>query len=177
MSKPIRPLTPEEKEDFENWCPTKEQVERYYKETGMPTTLKLKVKRLNPSARLPTKANDADAGWDLYADIDKPIIIPTNGLVTVPTGIACAIPKGFCGQLWDRSSYGVNGTTKLAGVIDATYRGEIKVVLYSFRGRIINPGDKFIQMLIVPVPEVEIEEVDNLDETERGTGGFGSTGK
>lgn len=134
------------------------------------------VKKLTNTAKLPTKAHETDAGWDLYADIERPVIIPTNGLTTIDTGIAMAIPEGYCGQIWDRSSYGVNGTTKLAGVIDSSYRASVKVVLYSFRGRIINPGDKFAQMLIVPVPKIEIVEVEDLDETTRGEGGFGSSG-
>ena len=149
-------------------------IESFSKVRGI---MKLKVKRLSPTSKLPTKAHDTDAGWDLYADITHPVTIPTNGLATIDTGIAMAIPKGYCGQIWDRSSYGVNGTTKLAGVIDCSYRASVKVVLYSFRGKVINPGDKFAQILILPVPEVEIEEVENLDDTERGEGGFGSSGR
>ena len=138
--------------------------------------MKLKVKRLSSTAKLPTKAHDTDAGWDLYADINTTVTIPIHGIGIIDTGIAVAIPKGYCAVFKDRSSYGVVGSHIFAGVIDETYRGMLKVIVYSIRGKVINPGEKFAQMLIVPVPEVEIEEVDNLDETERGEGGFGSTG-
>lgn len=139
--------------------------------------MKLQVKRLSPTAKLPTKAHSTDAGWDLYADISIPITIPINGIGVIDTGIAVAIPKGYCAIFKDRSSYGVTGNHILAGVIDSGYRSMLKVVVYSIRGKVINPGDKFAQMLIVPVPEVEIEEVNSLDDTERGEGGFGSSGQ
>ena len=137
--------------------------------------MQLKVKRLTSTAKLPTKAHNNDAGWDLYADIEKPVTIPTNGLQVIDTGIAVGIPDGYCGVIKDRSSFGVAGHHILGGIIDSQYRSSIKVIMYSFRGKVINTGDKFAQMLILPVPKLELVEVDSLDETERGEKGFGSS--
>jgi dUTP pyrophosphatase len=136
----------------------------------------MNVKRLTPTAKLPTKAHETDAGWDLYADIDGPIFLTPSKIELISTGISVSIPKGYCGMIKDRSSYGMNGDHVLAGIIDSSYIGLVKVVMYSPFGRRINPGDKFAQMLIVPVQQIIIEEVEELDETARGTGGFGSTG-
>ena len=137
----------------------------------------LKVQRLSQTAKLPTKAHETDAGWDLYADIDQPLFLTPNKIEIIDTGLSISVPVGYCGMIKDKSSYGANGDHVLAGVIDTVYTGPVKVVMYSPFGRRINPGDKFAQMLIVSVPEVEIEEVDDLNQTERGEGGFGSSGR
>lgn len=134
------------------------------------------VKKLRNTAKIPTKAHETDAGWDLYADIDEPLFLTPNKTELISTGIGFSIPKGYCGMIKDRSSYGMNGDHVLAGIIDSSYRGLVKVVMYSPFGRRINPGDKFAQMLILPVPQVTLVETEELDETTRGTGGFGSTG-
>jgi dUTP pyrophosphatase len=175
-------ISPEALAEFHNykessWWKTKEGLD-YLKnlKEELEQNMELKVKRLTDTAKLPTKAHDTDAGFDLYADIQTPITIPVNGLVTIETGIAVSLPEGHCGIIKDRSSYGVAGNHTLAGVIDESYNGPIKVILYSFRGKVINPGDKFAQMLVVPVPKVKVVEVTELEQTIRGDGGFGSTG-
>lgn len=137
-------------------------------------TMELKVKRLTETAKLPTKAHKTDAGFDLYAD--EEVYIEMGNVRLVSTGIAMKIPDGYCGIIKDRSSFGVKGHATLAGVIDSAYVGEIKVVIHSVHGITITKGMKFAQILIVPVPECEVVEVQDLDNTVRGCGGFGSTG-
>ena len=135
------------------------------------------VKRLSDSARLPTKGNDGDAGWDLYTN--ESVTIPAGATVLVSTGIAMAIPKGYAGLIWDRSSMGVKGVHRHAGVIDSGYRGPVKVCLHNTTSEpyIIDNGDRIAQVLIQKIPMFRIHEVEELDSTTRGDGGFGSTGK
>jgi len=137
--------------------------------------LTLKVQKLNNNARLPHKTHLSDAGIDLFAS-ENVVLYPENTLL-ISTGIAVEIPEGYCGIIKDRSSMGAKGVFTLGGVIDSSYRGEIKIIIGTKDTYVINRGDKIAQMLIVPVPPVEIVEVDNLSNTERGTGGFGSTGE
>ena len=97
----------------------------------------------------------------------------------VSTGIAMAIPKGYAGLIWDRSSMGVKGIHRHAGVIDSGYRGEVKVCLHNTTNESydIELGDRVAQILIQKIPLFRIQEVEELDSTKRGSGGFGSTGK
>ncbi len=137
----------------------------------------LKVKRLVPNAKLPIYATLHDAGMDLYSS--KTIILSPGQRVTVPTGIAVAIPKGYVGLIWDKSGIAfVGGLKTLGGVIDSGYRGEIGVIIQNLSSDeyTIQEGKKIAQMLVQKIEQKEIIEVDSLDETDRGSGGFGSTG-
>ena len=132
---------------------------------------------------LPYYATAGAAAVDLHACIDQPETIPGNGgQVLIPTGLSVAIPAGHVGILASRSSMGVRNGVGLSngiGVIDSDYRGPIRVGLYNLRSTpyTVQPGDRIAQLLVVPVARPEIEVVDALPETERGTGGFGSTGR
>ena len=136
----------------------------------------IKVKLLTPTAKLPTRNNPTDAGLDLYADEDTSIY----KFGKVRTGIALSIPDGHVARIAPRSGLAVKwGIDTLAGVIDSSYRGEVVVVLsVAFNNTYsINQGDKIAQLLIQPVELWTPELVDELDETERGEKGFGSSGK
>lgn len=137
----------------------------------------LKIKRIVPNAKMPSYANSNDAGMDLYAS--QTIVLSAGKRVAVPTGIAVAIPSGYVGLIWDKSGIALKaGLKTLGGVIDSGYRGEIGVIIHNtsdvpYR---IESGKKIAQMLIQPIVQKKIVEVDSLDETQRGVGGFGSTG-
>ena len=140
--------------------------------------MELKVQKLSKYARLPSKANQDDAGWDLYASEDA-IIEPAHRTI-VGTDIAMAIPTGYVGLIWERSGLATNrGIHRFAGVIDSGYRGEIKVCLWNASDEhyVINKGDRVAQLLIQPVPAFPLIEVQNLDNTDRGSDGFGSSGQ
>ena len=137
----------------------------------------IKTKRLTSTATIPTRGSEQAAGLYLYADGNFVVKAGTHAII--PTGVAVAIPDGYCGQVWPRSGVSVRyGVDVLAGVIDSDYTGEIKVVLqagaHDFE---ISHGDRVAQLLIVPVSMMQCLEVDNLDDTARGDCGFGSTGK
>ena len=149
--------------------------------------MQLKVKRLTDTAVLPVKAHQSDAGFDICAD--ENITINAGETVTVSTGLSIAIPEGYYGRLKGRS--GLTAKTALRvqeGTIDASYRGEVKVICelrtMSMRtiglgfntGYPIKRGERIAQLIIQPLPTVEVVEVDELDDTDRGDGGFGSTG-
>ncbi len=137
----------------------------------------LNIKKLSSSAIIPTRANSSDAGLDLYSD--ESVTLLPNSSTLVNTGIAMAIPEGFAGLIWDRSGMAVkNDVHRFAGVIDSGYRGPIKVCLYNFSDKVvqIKRGHRIAQILIQEVPDILVREVDDLDTTERGEGGFGSSG-
>jgi len=144
--------------------------------------MKLKIKKLCEGAILPRKAHADDAGIDLFACIQSPskqVVIPSHSRAVIGTGIAMEIPKGWFGLIKDRSGLAAKyGLHVLAGVVDAGYRGEVKVVLYNTSNEpfVVKHGMKIAQMLILPVPEIKIEEVEELTDSERGENGFGSTG-
>ena len=135
------------------------------------------TKLLYDSAKPPTKGHMNDAGWDLYAF--ETISIPAGATVLVSTGIAMSIPKGYSGLIWDRSSMGVKGLHRHAGVVDCNYRGEVKVCLHNTTKEPyhIERGDRIAQILIQEAPTFIQHVVNELDSTDRGDGGFGSTGK
>jgi dUTP pyrophosphatase len=140
--------------------------------------MKLKVKKLHSQAKAPTYANPGDAGMDLYAT--EAHVIAAGQKVLVATGIAMELPQGTVGLIWDKSGIAnKNGIKTLGGVVDASYRGEVKVGLINLSDKdfMIEAGDKVAQMLIQEVHSLEIEEAEELSDTERGSGGFGSTGK
>ena len=135
------------------------------------------TKLLHDSAKNPTKGHIDDAGWDLYSS--ETVSIPAGATVLVSTGVAMAIPKSYVGLIWDRSSMGVKGVHRHAGVIDSGYRGEVKVCLHNTTKEAyhVERGDRIAQLLIQEVPVFRQHVVDELDTTNRGDGGFGSTGK
>ena len=138
---------------------------------------KILVKRLTDSSHIPTKSHDSDAGWDLYSSED--IAIQTGDTITISTDIAFAIPSGYAGLIWDRSSLGSKGIHRHAGVIDAAYRGPVKVCLHNSSGSpySIKKGDRIAQVIFQEIKPFELEVVDDLSSTQRGDSGFGSTGK
>ena len=139
----------------------------------------INIKLLNDAAKIPTKAHKSDAGWDLYASYTSQPVYPHKRRL-VSTDISIAIPDGYCGLIWPRSGLSVKkGIDVLAGVIDSGYRGEIKVCLLNTSDQIvhIHPGDRIAQLIIQKVEDVKFLEVDNLDDTDRGEGGFGSSGE
>lgn len=137
----------------------------------------LKVKRLTDTAKLPTRAHAGDAGLDLYADED--VIVCASCRLLVSTGISVAIPDGYVGLIWPRSGLAAkHGISVDAGVIDAGYRGPVKVLITNAskdNHYVINRGDKIAQLLIQPVALIPPVEVDALDASERNGGGFGSS--
>ena len=140
------------------------------------------VKRLHPNAVLPTYGSSEAAGADLYACLDEAVVIQPGEVFWVPTGIALEVPKGCAGLIYARSSMGVKrglAPANKVGVIDSDYRGEIRVVLlnHSKEPQTIAPGERIAQFVITPVLTPQYEEVEALSDTDRGTGGFGSTGK
>ena len=144
--------------------------------------MKLCFKKLDPRATIPTYGSDLAAGADLRAVLDAPVTIKPNESVLIHTGIAVAIPAGYVGLVYARSGIackrGLAPSNKV-GVIDADYRGEIMVSLHNHgtTEQTIDPDERIAQMVITPFIHCEYEETDNLDDTERGTGGFGSTGR
>ena len=140
----------------------------------------LRVRRLRVGARLPERAHADDAGLDLFSAED--VTIPVNGRRLVGCGIALAIPRGYVGSVRPRSGLAhTHGVTVLnaPGTIDPGYRGEVKVLLANFGGNpfTVRPGDRIAQLVLELVGYLEPVEVEELEATERGTGGFGSTGK
>jgi dUTP pyrophosphatase len=139
--------------------------------------LPLRVKRITKTARLPLKGSTNAAGYDLCADED--IAVPAGSKALVSTGLSMAIPQGYYGRVAPRSGLAVKNFIDIgAGVIDADYRGEVKVLLFNFGKEDfpIKRGDRIAQLVIEVVAPTEIVETEDLDNTERGEGGFGSTG-
>lgn len=143
--------------------------------------LTVQFARLRPDVALPRYATEDAAGLDLTAAIDAPIELAPGARTLVPTGLRMALPRGYEGQVRPRSGLAIKfGLTLLnsPGTIDADYRGEVSVILVNFgQERVtISPGDRIAQLVIAPVVHVAIRVVETLDETNRGQGGFGSTG-
>lgn len=142
--------------------------------------MKLKIKRLTATAQAPRYMTDGAAGMDLYSD--EPIVcIHVGEHRVVRTGIALAIPPGFEAQVRTRSGTAKRGlvVANSPGTVDSDYRGEVGVILanYGFDPATIERGDRIAQLVIAPVVRAELVEVDELDGTARGAGGFGHTGK
>lgn len=144
--------------------------------------MEIKIKKLKQNAKIPMRATNGSAGMDLYACIDKEITIAPGELAVVPTGIAIELPDNGCAAfLYARSGLGVKHGICLAngvGVIDSDYRGEICAGLCNVSNKpyTISPDERVCQMVIAPVFLPTVTEVSELGDTERGTGGFGSTG-
>ena len=139
--------------------------------------MQLKVRKIHPEARLPLYQHPGDAGLDLFSAVDE--VLGVGELKAVPTGIQMAIPDGHVGLIWDKSGISLQGVHRLAGVVDAGYRGEVKVVMINLAKLpfAIKKGMKIAQLLIQPVVAAEVTETADLDDTSRGGGGFGSTGR
>ena len=140
------------------------------------------IKKLNPDVELPTYKTSSASGMDLMAFIEEPIKIVPNSSYLVPTGLSMAFSEDYEVQIRPRSGLAAkNKITVLntPGTIDSDYRGEIKIILFNHgtENFIINNKDRVAQMILTPVVKMEFEEVDNLPDTLRGEGGFGSTGK
>lgn len=142
----------------------------------------IKVMKLHKQAKLPVYGSAEAAGADLHACIDEPITVGPGQTAWVPTGIALEVPKGCAGLIYARSGMAAKrglAPANKVGVIDSDYRGEVKVVLLNHGNepQMIEPGERIAQLVITPVLTPEYVEVENLSDTERGFGGFGSTGK
>lgn len=142
----------------------------------------IRVKKLHPMATLPTYGSEEAAGADLYACLQEPVTIAPGETAWIPTGIALEVPKGCAGLVYARSSMGAKrglAPANKVGVIDSDYRGEIRVVLLN-HGKVpqtVENGERVAQFLITPVLTPAYVEAEELTDSDRGTGGFGSTGR
>ena len=144
--------------------------------------MQIKIKKLTESAIVPTRGSKEAAGYDLYVDCNSPVEIKPHSCEMLQTNIAFEIPKGHFGAVFARSGLstkkGIRPSTCVS-VIDSDYRGSVGVPLHNDTNepRVIEPYERVAQMVIIPIPEVEFVLVDSLEETERATGGFGSSGR
>lgn len=144
--------------------------------------MQVKIKKLRDTAKVPERGTAYAAGYDLFAALDEEVVIRPGETRKLGTGIAVAIPEGYFGGVFARSGLSTKEglrPSNCVGVIDADYRGEILVALYndSSEIRTIVPQQKIAQLVVMPFLAVEFEEAGELDDTERGAGGFGHTGK
>lgn len=142
----------------------------------------LQIQRLRPTARMPKNATPGSAGYDLCADLEGPVVIPPRSTVKIPTGLAMAIQPGLAGFVFARSGLGINHgivPANCVGVIDSDYRGEVLVGLYNHTDQpfTVQPGDRIAQLVLLRVETPAVEECEALPDTQRGAGGFGSTGR
>jgi len=143
---------------------------------------KVLIKKLNPDVELPVYKTSGASGMDLMAFIEEPIIISPNSSYLVPTGLSMAFSEDYEVQIRPRSGLAAKKSVTVLntpGTIDSDYRGEIKIILFNHGKEdfIINNKDRVAQMILTPVVKMKFEETDNLPDTLRGEGGFGSTGK
>ena len=143
--------------------------------------MKLKIKKVNEKAQLPTRGSEKAAGIDMYACIDEPITIIPGETKMFGSGIACDFPEGYFGMIVPRSSVGIKRHLNIpqgAAIIDEDYKGEIMLAFYNHgnQAQEICPGERLAQMILLPYVLFDIEETDKLSESERGEGGIGSTG-
>lgn len=144
--------------------------------------MKIAVKKVLPGAILPTYGSEFSAGADLYALLEAPITVAPGETVMLHTGLAMEIPVGYGGFIYARSSLGAKkglAPANKVGVIDSDYRGEIRVALHNHGkdAQIVENGERVAQLVIAPFLKGEFEEKEALCDTDRGAGGFGSTGK
>lgn len=144
--------------------------------------MKIAITNRCPDLPLPSRATEHASGFDLRAAVDEPLTLAPGERALVPTGIAIAIPPGWEGQVRPRSGLALRHGIALVnapGTIDADYRGEIGVILVNLAKEpfVIERGERIAQLVIAQVPECMLELVESLDETSRGSGGFGSTGR
>ena len=148
--------------------------------------MNIKVKKLNDKAKLPTRGSDQAAGYDLYScfpdDWGERLVIQPNETVKINTGLSMELPEGYFGAIFARSGLAIKQGLRLqnsVAVIDSDYRGEYIVALHNdsdFEQRIYD-GDRIAQLVLLPYQQMEFKEVEELSDTDRGSGGFGSTGK
>jgi dUTP pyrophosphatase len=148
----------------------------------MEISMKVNIKKLNDQAIMPTYGSEFSAGADLYACMEEPLTIESGKTALVHTGIAMEIPAGYVGLIYARSGLATKrglAPANKVGVIDADYRGEIKVALHnhSEKDATVEGGERIAQLAILPFLKAEFEVADELSDTSRGEGGFGSTGK
>ena len=144
--------------------------------------VKVLLKKLNPDVQLPVYKTSGASGVDLMAFLEEPIKLAPNSSCLIPTGLAVAFSEDYELQIRPRSGLAAkNGITVLntPGTVDSDYRGEIKIILFNHGGKefIINNKDRVAQMILTPVVKMKLQEIDDLPNTIRGEGGFGSTGK
>ena len=144
--------------------------------------VKILIKKTNKEVITPKYKTDGSSGVDLSAFLEKKVVIKPNSSELIPTGLQVAIPEELEVQIRPRSGLAAKesiGVLNSPGTIDSDYRGELKIILFNHGNKdfIINNGDRIAQMVLVPIVKMEFEEVDSLPNTDRGQGGFGSTGK
>ena len=144
--------------------------------------VKVLVKKLDSKVKLPEYKTSGSSGMDLMAFIKSPIKIAPNSVELISTGLSIAIPEDLEIQIRPRSGLAAKssiGVLNAPGTIDSDYRGELKIILFNHGNKdfVVNNNDRVAQMVLTPVIKMELEEVDQLPETLRGSGGFGSTGK
>jgi len=155
-------------------------INNLYKEIKMTNDKKLKFKKLNPEAVIPTYGTSDSAGFDFYCLEDS--LIDVKDTVMIRTGLSVEIPKGYFMAIVPRSSTGLKTPLRLSnsmGIIDSDYRGELKLIFTNTSNSVykVNKNDRLAQGFILPVLQMIIEESNELSDTERGEGGFGSTGR
>ncbi len=137
----------------------------------------MKVKKLDPRAKLPLRAHATDSGADLFA-LER-TVLPARSITKVRTGIAVELPENTSGIIWGKSSVESKGIKAMAGLVDAPYRGELIVCMYNLNDSefVFEQGQKVAQLVVLPTLYPTFEEVEELTDTSRGIGGFGSTGQ
>lgn len=141
----------------------------------------VKFKKIKPNAHIPTRGSSDAAGYDLYACIDEPVVVYPHATVKIGTGLCFELPTYTFGAIFARSGLATKNGLRPAncvGVCDSDYRGEYIVAIHNDTDtqKEIQPGERIAQMVLMPYIPMELQEVEELDETERGAGGFGSTG-
>ncbi len=144
--------------------------------------MKVAVKKLNKNATMPSYGSEYAAGADLYACLDEAVTIAAGETAVIPTGIAVELPVGYGGFIYARSGLATKrglAPANKVGVVDCDYRGEVKVALHNHSGKpqTVEAGERIAQMVIAPYLAAEFEEKEELSDTARGAGGFGSTGR
>ena len=137
----------------------------------------MNVKKLDPRAKLPLRAHPTDSGADLFA-LER-TVLPPHAVVKVRTGVDVELPQNTSGIIWGKSSVESKGIKAMAGLVDAPYRGELIVCMYNLNDTefVFEAGQKVAQLVVLPTLYPTFEEVEELSDTSRGAGGFGSTGK
>ena len=143
---------------------------------------KVLIKKLDPAVKLPAYKTNGASGMDLMAFIKEPVSVKPKTSSLIPTGLSLAFSEDYEIQIRPRSGLAAKNNISVLntpGTVDSDYRGEIKVIIYNHGSEnfVINNGDRIAQMILTPVIKIELEETNNLPETIRGEGGFGSTGK
>ena len=144
--------------------------------------MEIKIKKLRPGAVIPVRVSEYAAGYDLYACLENSVVIEPHTTVKIGTGLALAVPEGYFGAVFARSGMAAKQGLRPAncvGVCDSDYRGEYIVALHNDTDtrRTVENGDRIAQLVILPFMAADFVQTDELDDTSRGSGGFGSTGK